>query len=86
MKTAYISVSSMSATQFWHTLKSEADAVSWNLRDVQRNEVTDGTKLSLGRAIESAERMTMLISDRMEDFKRRMTSTRAFNENSNRSR
>lgn len=74
------SISSMSATRFWQTLKSEADAISWNLKDVQRNGSVDAVKIpSLDRAAVSADRITSLITDKMEDFKRRMGQSRPVN-------
>lgn len=69
-------ISSMTAGQFWNMLKTEADAVSWNLRDVIRNGSVGETKPSLDRAVQSSERIVTMISDRMEEFKRQMSERR----------
>ena len=71
-----IAVSSMSAGQFWNTLKSEANAVSWNLRDVMRNNSGSGDGHSLHRAIQSTERIVTMIDTRVENHRKNIAERR----------
>ena len=65
-----MAVSSMSAGQFWNSLKSEANAISWNLRDVVRSNSGNGTCHSLLRALQSTERIVTMIDNRVENHRK----------------
>ena len=72
-----VSSMTMTAGQFWNALKTEADAVSWNLRDIKRGQTTDIVRMpSLDRAIESSERIVSMISGRMEEFRKQISERR----------
>lgn len=68
--------SSMSGGQFWSTLRSEANAISWNLRDAIRNGSAKELHPSLTRAMQSAERINSLITERSDGFKQNLVHRR----------
>jgi hypothetical protein len=78
MQTTVLNTSSMTGSQFWTALKTQADTIAWNLLDVRRNgtDIPDGVKPSIERAYTSAERLLSLVSGRMEDFKRQQVVRR----------
>lgn len=71
-----IAVSSMTGAQFWNILKTEADAISWNLRDALRQEPPGASRTSLHRAVQSSERIVALITERTENFRRHILDRR----------
>lgn len=60
--------SSLFSSGFWSILKKEADAISWNLRDVrhQCSSFSPSGKHSLDRAIASSERLLNLVEQRSQ--------------------
>lgn len=78
MQKSVLNTSSMTTSQFWATLKTQTDAIAWNLLDVKRNGngMSDGTKSSIERAYTSAECILHLVAGRMEDFKRQQIGRR----------
>ena len=62
---SYTSPSSLFTGGFWDAIKTEATAITWNLRDARRQMPSSSVTPSLDHAIVSAERLLVLVNERV---------------------